>query len=73
MTDRTIFDALALAQRAIKNPPLDGKNPHFKSRYATLGRCLEAVRGPLAEQGVAVECRVTEERAEDELAEREAY
>ena len=54
MTDRTIFDALAQAQRTIRNPPLDGRNPHFKSRYATLGRCLESVRGPLAEQGIAV-------------------
>jgi hypothetical protein len=54
MAASTIFDALAMAQRTIKNPPLDGKNPHFRSRYATLGRCLEAVRGPLAEQGIAV-------------------
>jgi len=27
MAASTIFDALAMAQRAIKNPPLDGKNP----------------------------------------------
>jgi hypothetical protein len=50
----TIHDAIARAQASIRNPRLDGVNPHFRSRYATLGACIDAVRPHLAEQGVAV-------------------
>ena len=46
--------ALAKAQTAIKNPPLDKVNPHFKNRYASLAAHLDAIREPLATQGLAV-------------------
>lgn len=31
----------------------DGKNPHFKSSYATLAAVIEAIREPLSKQGIA--------------------
>ena len=46
--------ALALAQLDISNPPLDRENTYFGSRYATLGACLNSVRGPLAKQGISI-------------------
>ena len=45
--------ALAAANGHIKNPNLDAVNPHFKSRYATLGAIINAVRAPLAAQGIS--------------------
>lgn len=53
-TDHETFaSALAAAQANMSNPPLDGVNPHFKSRYATLSAIRDAVIPPLAEQGIA--------------------
>ena len=49
-----ISAALSKAQAKIEDAVKDGKNPHFKSQYATLGAVLEAVRKPLAENGLAV-------------------
>lgn len=48
-----ILDALAAAVGSMKNPPLDSVNPHFKNRFASLGAVSDAVRGPLAGQGLA--------------------
>jgi hypothetical protein len=45
--------ALAKANLEIRNAELDRVNPHFKNRYATLGSILNAVRVPLAKQGIA--------------------
>ena len=45
--------ALAAANGHIKNPNLDAVNPHFKSRYASLGAIINAVRAPLAAQGIS--------------------
>jgi hypothetical protein len=45
--------ALAKAQMKIRNAELDRVNPHFKNRYATLGSIINAVKIPLAEQGLA--------------------
>jgi len=45
--------ALAAANGQIKNPNLDAVNPHFKSRYASLGAIINAVRAPLAAQGIS--------------------
>ena len=42
-----LMAALADAQAEMQNPPLDGANPHFNSRFSTLKAVLEAVRGPL--------------------------
>lgn len=40
------------AYSEMKNPRLDSVNPHFKSRYASLESCLEAVRPPLQKYGI---------------------
>lgn len=49
-----IAAALAKAHLEIDNPELDGVNPHFKSRFSTLAAVLNAVRKPLAKQGIAL-------------------
>ena len=48
-----LASALAKANMEIRNAELDRVNPHFKNRYATLGSILNAVRIPLAKQGLA--------------------
>ena len=45
--------ALAAANLEITNPALDAVNPHFKSRYASLGAIINAVRLPLARHGIS--------------------
>jgi len=45
--------ALVKAQAAMVHADLDGKNPHFKSKYATLSAVVDAVKGPLTENGIA--------------------
>ena len=45
--------ALAAAQSTMGHAAKDGKNPHFKSSYATLASVIEAIREPLARQGIA--------------------
>jgi hypothetical protein len=54
-----LVGALAKAQAVIHNPPLDKVNPHFKNRYASLAAHLDAIRGPLAAQGIAVTQHMT--------------
>ena len=44
--------ALAAAQAKMRNPPLDGRNPHYRNEYSTLKAVLDEVRGPLNEQGL---------------------
>lgn len=46
--------ALAAAAPALREARKDRANSHLKSRYATLESYIEAVREPLAAQGVAV-------------------
>lgn len=46
--------ALAKAQAAMKAADMDGENPHFRSRYATLASITTAVKKPLADHGLAV-------------------
>lgn len=53
-TTGAISTALAKAHLEIENPELDGINPHFKSRFSTLAAVLNAVRKPLAKQGIAL-------------------
>lgn len=49
---KKLFIALLQAQKAF-NPVLkDGKNPMFKSQYATLDSVLDAVRQPLLDAGI---------------------
>lgn len=46
--------ALAKAHAEISSIERDGKNPHFKSRYATLDMILESVRPVLAKNGLII-------------------
>ena len=46
--------ALAKAQGAMKAAEMDGLNPHFKSRYATLANVWDAARKPLSDNGLAL-------------------
>lgn len=45
--------ALAAAQATMGHASKDGKNPHFRSSYATLAAVIEAIREPLSRQGIA--------------------
>ncbi len=49
-----IFKALAEAQAEMDGAFKDGKNPHFKSRYATLQSVLHAVLPPLNKHGISL-------------------
>ena len=46
--------ALGKAQAQIVAAAKDRENPFFHSRYATLGSCWDACRGPLTSNGLAV-------------------
>jgi hypothetical protein len=46
--------ALATASAEMSNPPLDGKNPHFKSKFATLACVRDTVTPTLSKYGLAV-------------------
>jgi len=46
--------ALAAAQQAMRDPLKDSVNPHFRKRYASLGACLEAAKGPLNANGITL-------------------
>lgn len=49
----TIADAFARAWTEIANPELDGINPHYKNRYATLKATLATVRAACRPHGIA--------------------
>lgn len=49
-----VAEALAKAHAEISSIERDGKNPHFKSRYATLDLILESVRPVLAKNGLII-------------------
>jgi hypothetical protein len=49
-----LFAALALTQSELKGAQKDGKNPYFKSKYATLSSVWEAARDPLTKHGLCV-------------------
>jgi hypothetical protein len=46
--------ALAKAQATMKSATFNRINPHFKNRYADLASVLDAVRKPLADNGLAI-------------------
>ena len=46
--------ALVKAQPSLKAAPFNKTNPHFKNKYADLPAVIEAIRKPLAENGLAV-------------------
>jgi hypothetical protein len=53
-TTATLCAALVAAQEGLKPIAKDGKNPAFRSRYATLDGIMETVRPALAAHGLAV-------------------
>jgi hypothetical protein len=53
-TTATLCAALVAAQGGLKPIAKDGKNPAFRSRYATLDGIMETVRPALAAHGLAV-------------------
>jgi hypothetical protein len=46
--------ALAAAQAELEPAKKEAVNPHFRSKYADLSACWDAVRAPLARHGLAV-------------------
>jgi len=58
---------LAAAQAELADPVKDGQNPHYASRYATLGAVLAAVRPVLARHGLAIVQDVRTETSGDRL------
>lgn len=46
--------AFVKAKRSFGPALKDKSNPHFKSKYADLGACLDAVEGALLDNGIAV-------------------
>jgi len=48
-----IAPALVAAQARITFATKDSTNPHFKNRYADLQSVIEAIKGPLNENGIA--------------------
>lgn len=49
-----LFAALSKAQAEITGAVKDSSNPFFKSKYADLAACLDAVREPLSKNGLCV-------------------
>jgi hypothetical protein len=45
--------ALAKAQSAMEAAKFDKTNPHFKNKYASLAAVIDAIRKPLAENGLS--------------------
>lgn len=60
-TTGALAKALAAAQVEMRNPPLDGTNPHFKSRFSTLAAIREAVVPVLARHGISLTQDITSE------------
>lgn len=51
---KELASAFVKAKRAFGPALKDKTNPHFKSKYADLGACLEAVEDALLENGIAI-------------------
>lgn len=52
-TMNKLAEAMAKAWPELKNATLNKVNPHFKSRYADLPAIIDAVREPLAKNGIS--------------------
>lgn len=50
---KSLADALCKAQAAMKGAAKDSDNPFFKSKYADLASVVEAIREPLAKNGLS--------------------
>lgn len=53
MTDQTLEQRFVEAWGEVKNPELDGENPHFKNKYATLKSTLGVIREACKPHGIA--------------------
>ena len=51
---KDLVTALSKVQGILKPAAFNKVNPHFKSRYADFSSCMEACRGPLSDNGIAV-------------------
>lgn len=57
--------AMAAFQAEVKNPPLNGRNPHYGSRYALLQDIEATVRPILGKHGLSFSQRANPRRAQD--------
>lgn len=65
MTDHTnIYEALLAAQQEFEPAHKSSRNDHFKSKYADLQACLDAVGPALSKHGITLFWR-TEQRGDD--------
>lgn len=55
---KNLFAALSKAQSEMGKARKDSTNPHFRSKYADLESCVDAVHGALAANGLAYVQRV---------------
>jgi hypothetical protein len=51
---KELLTALAKAQGKISAAKKDSTNPHFKSKYADLASCWEAIKEPLSVNGLSL-------------------
>lgn len=56
---KELLTALAKAQGKISAAKKDSTNPHFKSKYADLAACWEAIKEPLSSNGLSLTQWVT--------------
>lgn len=52
MIESTLREHFTVALNGINNPPLDGNNPHFKSKFATLKSILDTVKEACSKAGI---------------------
>ena len=52
---QALAPALAAAQAEMGSAHLDAKNPHFRSKYASLASCLNAAAPALAKHGLSIQ------------------
>lgn len=58
MSDKTIYDRFGDALQTVVNPPLDGTNPHFRSKFATLKAVLDTIKAACDEAGIHYQQRL---------------
>lgn len=60
MDNKELFAALVKAQAEMGNAPKDGKNPHFKSNYATLQSVADTIKPVFGKHGLGYVQRLHE-------------
>jgi len=61
MSETNIYQKLQTAQAGMKQPAFDSENPHFHSKYASLGAVMDVVLPPLHKQGLLLTQAITHE------------